>query len=193
MLYRVAMKILIVIPTLQRGGAERVVSRLSQEWAKTHSVTVAVFDTRQQAYAVGGKMHDISARASTSVLMKIFNIPLRVMRLVGLIRREGPDKIIGFTEYANLPLILAGMLTGSLGRVQVSVRRLPSRNSRLMRLLQRLLYRVPPRVVAVSRGVKQDLADMGIAERRLAFIANPSPTATLVKKSLPPPPPAIPQ
>ena len=32
----------MVIPNLHGGGAERVVSRLSQEWAKTHQVVAAV-------------------------------------------------------------------------------------------------------------------------------------------------------
>ena len=37
------MRILVVISSLRGGGAERVASILSREWAESHDVTIAVF------------------------------------------------------------------------------------------------------------------------------------------------------
>ena len=44
------MRILVVISSLRGGGAERVASILSREWAESHDVTIAVFDGRRVAY-----------------------------------------------------------------------------------------------------------------------------------------------
>ena len=50
------MKILCVIPSLTRGGAERVLSLLTQEWAKSHVVVVAAFDALRPAYDYHGRI-----------------------------------------------------------------------------------------------------------------------------------------
>ena len=185
MLYKVAMKILIHIANLQHGGAERVASRLSQEWAKTHQVLVAVSSNRASVYPAGGDIHELGIPAIAHPLVKLFYLPIRVLRLVQLMRRYKPDYIIGFMEEANFPLIMAALLTGNLRRTQASVRMSIDYMQRLKHLLIRLLYNLPSRVVAVSRGVRQQLVGLGISDRRLVFIANPAPA--MVNKSSPPP------
>jgi len=169
------MKLLVVIPSLHRGGAERVVSMLTQEWCKTHEVLLAVFDASQPAYAHGGKLIDLSAPAQAGVVRKTANAFSRILRLSRLIRREHPDRIISFMESANFPATFAALLTGDLGRLSVSVRNDPSRFTYAYRLLLPLLYRLPRRVVAVSQGVALALGDMGVPKNRLTTIPNPSP------------------
>ena len=53
---RRSLKILCVIPSLTRGGAERVLSLLTQEWAKCHVVVVAAFDASRPAYDYHGRI-----------------------------------------------------------------------------------------------------------------------------------------
>ena len=60
------MKILVVIHTLRGGGAERVVSLLSREWAKSHEVTIATFDASEAAYDYGGQIIDLRGPVDTS-------------------------------------------------------------------------------------------------------------------------------
>ena len=50
------MKILVVIYSLRVGGAERVVSILSREWARFHHVMIALFDESPPAYDYGGRI-----------------------------------------------------------------------------------------------------------------------------------------
>ena len=64
-------KILVVISSLARGGAERVVSRLSQEWALKHSVTVAVFNAAGRAYLHGGTLVDLDLPSRGGSLRKM--------------------------------------------------------------------------------------------------------------------------
>ena len=63
-------KILVVIPSLSRGGAERVVSRLTLEWEKENRVTIAVFNGDSRAYPHGGRLVDLQAFAPRGFLRK---------------------------------------------------------------------------------------------------------------------------
>ena len=173
------MKILITITNLQKGGAERVVSRLSLEWAKTHQVTVAVFDGSRTSYPIGGELCDLKTPyyPTSHPAKKIWSWLVRPFRLAGLIRREKPDYIIGFLEEANMPLIIAALLTGNLARTQVSIRDSVDHIHWLKRILMRLLYHLPRRVITVSAQAKRQLMALGIAERRITFIPNAAPDA----------------
>ena len=168
------MKIVVIINTLRRGGAERVVSRLTREWAKSHEVVLALFSTKQIAYGYGGRIADVGLRlpASNSV-QKVSRIWIGAVRLVQLFQRERPDRIISFMESANFPAIMAAGMTGLLSRLYVSVRN----NPRFMRIPYRLLmpwlYRRPARVIGASKGIRDRLEKMGVPGDRLSFIPNP--------------------
>ena len=190
--------ILVVIATLHRGGAERVLSRLTHQWAHTHAITIAVFDGRKQAYPVAATIHDLKSYDSAHIIVKFWRQITRVISLTRLIRQTRPTHLIGFMEYSNFPLICAALITGNLAKTQVSVRASPQYMAAFLprhiyfvyRLASVLLYRLPKRVIAVSSGVKQELADMGVPPAKLAFIPNPAPV-TSHKKSLSHPKPAI--
>jgi hypothetical protein len=106
------MKILVVIPSLGRGGAERVASLLTHEWAKHHKVQIALFNARRQAYPAGGEVVDLDAAARASICAKFSNPLVRIFRLFLLFRREQPDVIISFMESASLPSALAAFRQG---------------------------------------------------------------------------------
>jgi GalNAc-alpha-(1->4)-GalNAc-alpha-(1->3)-diNAcBac-PP-undecaprenol alpha-1,4-N-acetyl-D-galactosaminyltransferase len=169
------MKILVLIPSLHRGGAERVVSLLTPEWARSHSVVVAVFDTSRRAYGHGGILADLRLPTRPGLHHKIWNAVRRVGRVASLIRKENPDRIICFMESANFPAILASALSCRLGRLIVSVHNDPLRFHWAYRALMPLLYRLPDRIVAVSSGVSAGLASIGVPRRKLEFIPNPAP------------------
>ncbi|MCG8624803.1 MAG: glycosyltransferase family 4 protein [Proteobacteria bacterium] len=181
-------RILVVIPTLHRGGAERVVSRLSHEWARQgYEVTVAVFDSREVAYPIAGPIVALDAPASNNKLVKVWRFTQRIMKLVKLIKEgKAPHSshssqpshfthLIGFMEYANFPLILAACLTGNLGRTRVSVRTSTQFMFGYQKPVMRLLYRLPYKVVAVSQAMKKELMGLGVPSGKLSVIFNPPP------------------
>lgn len=167
------MRILVVIPSLARGGAERVVSLLSKEWAREHDVTLALFDARHPVYPYGGRLVDLACSASPGVRSKATNAFLRVLRLSRLIRATQPDRIITFMESANFPATLAAVRTGVRDRLVVSVHNDPAHFPKVYRSLIPWLYRLPGRVVAVSNGVAEALARMGVPRTKLHAIPNP--------------------
>ena len=151
------MKLLVVIPSLARGGAERVVSLLTQEWAKAHDVELALFDSSYPAYPYSGELVDLALPAAPTPAGKVINAFRRIFKLAYVIRRSSPDQIISFMESANFPVVLAGLLTGTRERITISVHNNPYRFPISYRILIPWLYRLPREVVAVSAGVRDAL------------------------------------
>ena len=182
----IAVNILVIIYSLRGGGAERVVSRLTREWAKAHRVGVALFDGSVQHYDHGGRVLDLSCPSSDNLIAKIYNFGIRTIKLARLFRRERPDRIFSYQESANYPAVVAAALTGRLDRLWVSVRYDPVRLSRAYRgyAALALLYRLPARVVAASAGIKGALERMGVPAGKTVVIPNPAAAATAAGRPL---------
>ncbi|MCG8624828.1 MAG: glycosyltransferase [Proteobacteria bacterium] len=183
-----SVNILVVIGEMRHGGAQRVVSRLSQEWARqrqNHKVTVAVFDADDPAYAVGGTLHDLKTPATRNPILRLWRPIQRVWRLSRLMGRGRFTHIISFMEDSNFPVIVAGWVSGMLGRVTVSTRVDPRYLAWFQRVLLRVLYHLPQRVVTLSQGVKDILEAWGVPAKRLVFIPTPAPLGQI---NSPPPP-----
>ena len=167
------MKVVVVINSLASGGAERVVSTLTREWAKSHHVLIALFDISRPTYDHGGQVEDLGAASAPSSVKKLNNAFLRSTRLVRILRRERPDRIVSFMESANFPALVAAAVTGLLDRLCVSVRCNPVTITGLYRTLIPIAYRFAKRVVSPSNGVRNALHKMGLPARKLSVIPNP--------------------
>lgn len=168
------MKILVSIYSLHRGGAERVVSRLSQEWAKDHEVIIALSDTSDSAYTYGGRIVDMRCEAQHSLMKKGMMVLKRIFTLVSVIRKEKPDTIITFMDGSNFPAVGACFITGTLDKLSVSIRNNPDGLRKFYTPLFSLVYRFPRRVVAVSEGVRFALVhDYHLSSERVVTISNP--------------------
>lgn len=177
-------KIMAVIPSLPFGGAERVLSLLSREWAKYHDVVVVVFDGSNPAYRCGGRMIDLRLPAPSGKLVALRVAAASAGHLFALMQRERPDRVIAFMEPANFPAAVAAACSGQRRRLTVSVRVDPSMLSRFRRILMPWLYRIPERVTAPSQGVAAHLIRMGLPANKVSAIPNP----VLVREAVPPRP-----
>ena len=167
------MKVVVVINSLRRGGAERVVCTLTREWVREHQVLIALFDASHVEFDHGGKIEDLEAPPRGRALKKLHIAVLRSIRLARLLRRERPDLIVSFMESANFPTLAASAVTRLSRRLCVSVRNDPAKIPRIKRLLIPFAYRRAARIVAPSNGVKNALQEMGLPARRLSVIPNP--------------------
>ncbi len=176
------MKILVVVSTFRGGGVERVASLLSQEWAKSHEVTIALFGALEMAYDHGGRIVELREPVwpipfNLFRLKGAYNICMRAARLALLIRRERPDRVLSALENMNVPAIIASALMGRLSRLTISMHApKPTRffHSSRQRLLARLLYQLSGRVIAVSEGVRRELASTcRLPLERISFVPNP--------------------
>ena len=173
------MKIVTIIPTLRGGGAERVVSGLTKEWAKSHQVTVAFFDASRTSYDCAGRIVDlglqlpISGNRLMGIMKKTYSIGVVSARLITLLRQEQPDRIFSFMEKANFVAIAAASWAGCLDRLYVSVRGNPTTFPFLFLALISLLYRLPAGIVVGSDGMKQCLELRHVSATKISVIPNP--------------------
>ena len=173
------MRIIIVISSMARGGAERVVCRLGREWSKRHDVVTALFESAYPAYRPVGRVVDLRvaypAKYKWGLVDRLRMFRKRAETLASLFQDERPDLIVSFMESANIPAIAAAVCTRYSDRLIVSVRNNPSSLRLHYRMMIPIAYRIPRAVVAPSEGVLRALRGIGLPDTRLTFIPNPVP------------------
>lgn len=166
--------IMVGIASLRRGGAERVVSLLTQEWAKTHRVFITLFDQRVQAYPVGGTIISLDVHASNKPLVKIKNFFVRCWAIRRLLLKWRPHRIFTFGESANFPFLFAALSTNSLRRLTISIHNPPQNVSHLFWYPMKLFYSLVPKIVVVGKGLVREVEKF-IKTKRGAVVHIPNP------------------
>lgn len=144
--------VVLTIPTLQQGGAERVISILANHWSLSGiSVTIILFSDEDIFFDLhpGVKIHSLSIKNRSKLLRYIFS--LIKMRL--LIKEIGPNFILSFITPFNLFTLLS--LIGANQNVFVSDRaNLNTKRTLIERLLKPVLYRFSKGVIAQTTDAK---------------------------------------
>lgn len=161
------MKILIIIPTLDTGGAQRAVSNLLMGLPDDVEADVVLNDVKSVVYPYKGNLIDLGMsnqvdRSSLLYQIKVFF--RRLNKIKGLKKTRGYKAAYSFMDSANIANILTG---NKYCKTIVSVRTnlaISARNNWKYRYLvvpiARLLYRYADKVVAVSKGVQDEMTDV---------------------------------
>lgn len=170
-------RILFVINSIGSGGAERALDRIlrsSGDRLARYDVELALLDREPEIRTLPplAARHCLDARGS---------LAKSVVRLVALLRRRRPDLVVSLLVRSNLSAAIAGPMLGIptvlCERMHLSSHlrgRHRGLRLRTLLLLPRLLYRRAAAVLAVSRGVGDDLiARFGTPLARLLVIPNP--------------------
>jgi glycosyltransferase involved in cell wall biosynthesis len=180
------MRIVIVVPSLGRGGAERVAVELAGRWAHLHAVTIVALSPAAPALASPVHLITLGARSSASFGGKLLAAPRRVARLRRCLRALAPDVIVSFMEAANLPSILAARGGRRGARLIATVHTDFRRHRRATRALMRLLYPGTTLVVP-AEGLARELEAGRIGTPgRVHVIPNPHAPRRLPLAPLPP-------
>ncbi len=94
------MKLILLVPSLTRGGSERFISNLSIALSKEHQVIVAVFEN-QVDYPIGGRLVDFALPPKANRVSRVFNVLRRCMALKKLVRTEKPDVVLSVMKAGN--------------------------------------------------------------------------------------------
>ncbi|MCH8877475.1 MAG: glycosyltransferase [Chloroflexi bacterium] len=176
----------VFVPSMIGGGAERIALNLAGGMSE-HGYDVDLVLARAEGpylAEVPESVRVIDLRASRTLT----SLP----SLVRYLRRERPQAMLSVLGHANLIALWARRLAGVPTRVVVSVRntlsrsaqRSPNLRKRLMLKLVRRYYPWADGIVAVSKGVADDLSQVaGIARDRIQVIYNPIVTPTLQAKA----------
>jgi glycosyltransferase involved in cell wall biosynthesis len=180
-------RLALFLPTLDDGGAERVMLQLAASFsARGHAVdlVVAIPGGPLDAHVPSGP-RVVSLGASRTILA--------LPALIRYLRRERPVALLSTLEHANVLAIGAGLFARTgvpivlrEANVLLPVGALGGK-ARLLRGLTRQAYRAADRVVAVSGGVATSLTgQLDLDARRVCTIYNPVVTTALAEEAAAP-------
>ena len=181
--------IAIYLPSLEGGGAERVMTNLANGFAERGSRVDLVLVEAKGPYLT-------QVRADVRIVDLASGSVIRsVGALVRYLRRERPRALLAALSHANIVAILAHRLSRSRARLVVSERlslaaaRRYSRGLRyqIIRRLMRPTYHLADRVIVVAAAMIRELKEqLGLPANKLECIYNPVVDADLVKAAAQP-------
>lgn len=175
-------KLLIVMPSLSRGGGERVVSVLSGAFAHHLDLVIAVFE-QKPSYSYRGRIVNLNVPLSAGFQDRIVLFFKRLRKLKEVIVAERPDEVMSLGGSANLMSILA--FRNPVVRVDMFI----SLGRKgffgfVFKLLARILFHRAGRVIAVSQTIAKDLQERyGVSPKKLQIIYNPVDVEGIQKKA----------
>ena len=177
-------KLAIFLSDLMGGGAERVMLNLASGFAEQGYLVDIVLARKEGSYLaqIPSQLRLIDLNAS-SLLRSLPS-------LIRYLKQERPVALFSALEDTNIVALLAKQLARVSTSVIVTVHNNLSQESRNATNLKRRLvpYLVPwfypwaNAVVAVSKGVAQDLVKLGLRSRNLKVIYNPIITPEFTQK-----------
>jgi len=169
-------KILLVISSLQKGGAERVMSILANYWADL-GVDVTLMTLDESKLVDAYPLHDRINRESLSLSPDFnarFMFFLTIRRILGirkLIMELRPDAVLAFMDTVNVLTILSSMGTGVRCVVSERTNPIKRRLSVFWSFARWCSYRKASVVVAQTKKVGDWLAKK--TNSRIQVIPNP--------------------
>ena len=179
-------RLAIFVTSMQGGGAQHAMLNLAQGLAKRGYATDLVL-----AKAEGPFLAEVPDSVRV-VDLKASRVLMSLPALVRYLRRERPQAMLAVLNYANVIALWARRLAGTNMRLVVSERNTFSlankhalrQRARLMPQLIRRFYPWADGIVAVSKGVAEDLARVtGIPREHIRVIYNPIVTPELREKA----------
>lgn len=171
-------KVGLLISSLNGGGAERVVSRLSMILYSEYDIYILLFDAKNIKYDYKGRVIDIKTPAnSKGLLSKIKLLMQRTHRTRAIKKTENLDIVISFLDSPNI----VNILSKNKGcKVAISIRnytdfeKRSSRTLKLANFLMKRLYRKADVVIPVSIEISKMLFEKySISKSKLKVIYNP--------------------
>lgn len=169
-------RILLVLPSLERGGGERVMLQLAGLFVaagrEVHVVVLLGGGPLRLLIPDAVTLHEL---IDTDDALKGFALARKALpRLVSLLRTLRPNAVLSTMTGTNLLVILAGARAHIRMRLVLrEASSLANTKSVLKRQAMRWLYGRADGLVAVSAGVAQDLRGLGLADDRIHVVHNP--------------------
>lgn len=161
----------LYLPSLRGGGAERVMVMLANGFAaRGHRVDLVL------AKAEGPYLPEVTPDVRI-VDLNSHRVLASLPGLVAYLRRERPRAVLSSLGHANIVTIVARAVSGVKCRLVVSERNslsgMRGTTGFVMRCMTRALYPRADAVVTVSRGVAEELTDLGLDPGLITAIPNP--------------------
>ena len=168
-------KIILIVPSLAKGGAERVMILLYHEFEKQYNTTLVIFHGPVQ-YDVTGKVINLQTPVG-NLVKRLKNNFVRIYKLLRLFKEIKPDIVLSFL--GNVQPIL------TFYPLFVSVRCDPGIESNLGRLFYKTIYKLNNvnSIITPSENLSKILK-ANFALKRIKVIRNPLDIDYINKKQI---------
>lgn len=170
-------KIGLLIPTLNSGGAERVVSRLSKILSDKYKVYLILFEDTYIDYEYDGELINMNIKSSKFLIKQLILPFLRKKELKKIKKRLDLDVVISFLDGPNIVNILSKTKNC---KTVISIRNYTFREekqdikAKITSKIMGRLYNKADKIVSVSNVIKESLKNKyKIDDNKLEVIYNP--------------------
>lgn len=176
----------LFLPSLRGGGAERVMVNLARGFAEKGFKVDMVL-----ARAEGPYLSEVPKEVRI-VDLKAKRVLYGLPGLVGYLRRERPKAMLSSLNHANIVALVARKISRVSFRlvireattVRMSTKDATTLRGKLMPSMMRLFYPWADGVIAISKGVGEDLIKtIGVPEEKVKVIYNPAVTPEIFIKA----------
>lgn len=170
-------RILLLIPALNAGGAERVMVTLANEWSKDHEITLMVFNEGNCFYHLNREVHlkAMNIMPGKRGILRRLTIPFielaRLNAIYSEIKKGKYDFVLSFCFTANFFASVAAFFL-KREKILISERNDPYRYSGWQRRIVNLLYRKSDVVICQNKIVKDYFIKNGF-KNNLIILPNP--------------------
>ncbi len=172
------MKIMFCIGDLRKGGAERVITNLSNELCKKNSVTILTTTNKRIEYIVDNRVRLISidndSKKETEKFILYRNL-YRIKRMKEIILNQKPDIIVSFLKEPCARALILKTFSRKIKKIPliISIRNNPSNvfNKKIDKIMLKTIYNNADGYVFQTEEAKEYF-NKEIQERS-AIIANP--------------------
>lgn len=179
-------KVALYIPSMNGGGAERVMLALANGLAEKDIQIDLVLNKAEGTYIkyISPKVNIVSLDSS--------RVLYSILPLTKYLHKEKPHSILSAMNYVNVITVLAKLASGSKTKVVLSEhsnfieakKTIGQVKSRVITLLMGWTYQKSDAIVAVSNGVADALAQaININRNKITTIYNPIFSESLIKRS----------
>lgn len=171
-------KVLLLIPGLEFGGAQKSLTRLSLLLSEHMEVYLVVFNVDAGvAFDYGGKLISLDIPGGKNVVEKIHNFFLRCHRVRKIKKENGIDVTISYMDGANF----VNILSKKKDRVIISIRGSQFYDETIkgligflrLRILIPFLYTLADKIVALNKGIEEELLSLRtIRSNKISVIPN---------------------
>lgn len=169
-------KIGFVIGKLSSGGAERVISTLSNELIERFDITIITFSKATPFYVLDGRINVIpcleKAEKPKSMIDSLKLNYTLVKRIAKISKQEEIDILIGFITSANILTVLAAKRNGIPSVISERNNPLVEDVPKLWEILRRYVYPMADTLVLQTKGIKK-LYEKKIKAHKIAILPNP--------------------
>jgi len=179
------MKVLFLIGSMSSGGAERVISEMSNYWAKKYwditIVTIGATEEKMDFYALekNVKRVDLSLSPPKSKISTYFNIVRLSYRIRSFVKKNKPDVVISFISGSNIITLIS--LFGIKLKKIISDRTDPNADN-IGYFIKKMVYPLADTLVVQTDSVKEFYKQ--IPNLKILSIPNPISKPTFNNKKI---------